>query len=213
MKNSDEAVERVLAGLREAEAPEGMERRILEAMRGGASERRPMRLGMPWGLIWTRGWMPVRARSWAVGLASVMVVSSVVGWSVFGGDVFRGHGMGHEGMAVKRYAAPAEEEKAATRVEGLRERSSVRWRGGTNARRVGRVRERGLVALDERGVGNHPAPEAPLTDEEKLLLRIAHKGDRVEMAALNPLLQASRDAEEKADVKKFFGLRMRRDNE
>jgi hypothetical protein len=212
MKNSDEAVERVLAGLREAEAPEGMERRILEAVRGGAPERRPMWLGMPWGLIGARGWTPVRARSWAVGLAGVMVVSSVVGWSVF-----RGHRMGHEVAGAKGYAAPAKapaaEERAATPVEGLPERSSVRWNGGTNARRVGHVRERRLVALQEMGVGNHPAPEAPLTEEEKLLLRIAHKGDRVEMAALNPLLQASRDAEEKADVKKFFGLRMRRDNE
>ena len=33
MKNSDEAIERVLAGLRDAESPEGMERRILDAMR------------------------------------------------------------------------------------------------------------------------------------------------------------------------------------
>ncbi len=40
MKNPDEAIERVLAGLRDAESPEGMERRILDAMQHGASEKR-----------------------------------------------------------------------------------------------------------------------------------------------------------------------------
>jgi hypothetical protein len=43
-----------------------------------------------------------------------------------------------------------------------------------------------------------------LTEQEKLLLRIAHKGDTTELAALNPLLRAARYAEEKADVQRFF---------
>ena len=40
MKNPDEAIERVLTGLRDAESPDGMNRRILDAMRDGASEKR-----------------------------------------------------------------------------------------------------------------------------------------------------------------------------
>ena len=51
---------------------------------------------------------------------------------------------------------------------------------------------------------SYPAPPAPLTQEEKLLLRIAHKGDPQELALLNPVLRAARDAEEKAEVERFF---------
>jgi len=40
--------------------------------------------------------------------------------------------------------------------------------------------------------GNHPAPPMPLTEQEKLLLRIAHKGDPEELAMLNPEYVPSR---------------------
>jgi hypothetical protein len=49
-----------------------------------------------------------------------------------------------------------------------------------------------------------PAPPMPLTEQEKLLLRIVHRGDPVEMAMLDPAVRAARDAEEKADVARFF---------
>ena len=39
MKNSEEAMEKVLAGLRDAEAPAGMERRILSALEDQESMR------------------------------------------------------------------------------------------------------------------------------------------------------------------------------
>jgi len=57
MKNSDEAIERVLGGLRDVEAPAGMERRVLAAM----EERAAARSGFAW-------------RGWAFGLAAVVVV-------------------------------------------------------------------------------------------------------------------------------------------
>jgi len=39
MKNSQDAIEKVLAGLRDADAPAGMERRILEEVESRASAR------------------------------------------------------------------------------------------------------------------------------------------------------------------------------
>ena len=48
MKNSEEAIERVLAGLREVETPEGMGRRILNGLEGRAAVR--TRSG------WRRSW-------------------------------------------------------------------------------------------------------------------------------------------------------------
>jgi hypothetical protein len=58
--------------------------------------------------------------------------------------------------------------------------------------------------LREIRAANHPAPEAPLTEEEKLLIRIAHKGDPAQIAALDSSLWHERDARERAEVRSFF---------
>jgi hypothetical protein len=198
MKNSDEAVERVLAGLRETEAPAGMERRILESVRDIVPKR-----------SWWRPMMPLlltERRRWAVVVAGVIVVSSMACWTVL-----REQRPGRESTRSKRQVAPGsstspEVQVAAAGVQQpLVEGPVVRRKGKTNELRVRGVREDGsAVGLHERSMANHPAPEAPLTAEEKLLLRMAHRRDPVEMAALNPLLRAARDAEEKAEVQRFF---------
>jgi hypothetical protein len=203
MKNSDEAIERVLAGLREAEVPEGMEQRILDTMRDAAPVRRewrPMRLVMPSRLIAT----PSRA----IAVAGVVVVLVAACWTAF-----KGQRIGHENARSKNYMVPAnapapEVQVAAARaVHPLSGRAIARssdLRVKTNARKAGPVLEGESAAQREMLSANHPAPEAPLTEEEKVLLRIAHRGDPVEMAALNQLLWAARDAEEKAEFQSFF---------
>jgi hypothetical protein len=51
---------------------------------------------------------------------------------------------------------------------------------------------------------SHPAPPMPLTEQERLLLRIAHRGDPVELAMLDPLRRAARDVEEQTEFQRFF---------
>src|SRR5258706_12208921 len=68
MKNS-EAMEKLLAGLREAEAPAGMERRILDALEDGLLERAAVRSRFGW-----RELLPV----WMVAPARPVVVGSLV---------------------------------------------------------------------------------------------------------------------------------------
>jgi hypothetical protein len=60
------------------------------------------------------------------------------------------------------------------------------------------------VAMSEMRAASFPAPPMPLTDEEKLLLRMVHQGDPVELAMLDPKMEALRDAEEKAEFQRFF---------
>ena len=50
---------------------------------------------------------------------------------------------------------------------------------------------------------SHPAPEEPLTREEKLLLRVVQKGDSQQMAMLNPQVREKQEAESEAEFKKF----------
>ena len=202
MEKPDEAIERVLAGLRDAEAPAGMERRILEAVREGAPGRREWRLAGAWPLA--------GVRTWALA-AGVVVVSSIACWAAFHGHNPGRRGPGSDSTVSKTHTVaenpPAQ--RAAMVAAGrarpaLPARTVVRARIKTNGRRSGSVREEESALLHEVRYGNHPAPEAPLTDQEKLLLRLAHRADPVEMAALNPVLWAKRDAEEKAEVKRFF---------
>jgi hypothetical protein len=44
----------------------------------------------------------------------------------------------------------------------------------------------------------------PLTEQERLLLRMAHKNDPVELAMLDPKLRELQDAQEKAEFQMFF---------
>ena len=42
-----------------------------------------------------------------------------------------------------------------------------------------------------------------MTEEEKLLLQVVHKGDAQEMAMLNPAVREKQEAEEEAEFHKF----------
>ena len=62
------------------------------------------------------------------------------------------------------------------------------------------------LAVSEMRAASHPAPPMPLTEQERLLLRIVHKDDPVEVAVLNPAWRAARDAEDQAEFQRFFGV-------
>jgi hypothetical protein len=191
MKNPDEAIDRVLKGLREAETPRGMELRILDATQRDPSEPRkysPL--------------TPIGARTWTIAAAAVIVVASVIYWTAF-----RDHRVVHEYIAVKQHIAPAIvppselQTKAQSAVQSP-ERSIPRLRETTKVPAA--IREKGPIAPDEMVVENHPAPEAPLTEEERLLLRFAHRADPQQLEAFSPMLRSARDAEEKAEFQRFF---------
>jgi hypothetical protein len=58
-------------------------------------------------------------------------------------------------------------------------------------------------ALEEMRAASHPAPEEPLTQQERLLLRIVHKGDPEEIAMLNPEVREREAAEGEAEFRKW----------
>ena len=204
MKNSDEAVERVLAGLREAEAPEGMERRILEAVQDVPEQRQGWSFGrraMPWRLA---GRM-----SWATAAAGVAVVAGMLCWSSLrssrSGDPAVDQSVmpkGRTGVAStsipgpERRSAKAFEETPVTPVR----RSQASMRPG----KMVRVRARDVTDGRKARLASYPAPPMPLTKQERLLLRLAHNADPAEIAMLDPAVRAARDAEETAEFREFF---------
>jgi hypothetical protein len=214
MKNSEEAIAKVLAGLRDTEAPDGMERRIVKALedRASAQPRSVWRRLMPlWLVVPVR---PVATMSLACGIAfaGLFAVALAI-------PALRrlGHAPAQSSprslsqskrnsarVGLLALTAPKTPETVAKSAELAMPRSGVRSVTRTNANRAQAVRESDSVALNEMHGTSFPAPSMPLTEQERLLLRIAHRGDPVELAMLDPAVRAARDAEEKADVTKFF---------
>jgi hypothetical protein len=217
MKNSGEAMEKVLTGLRDADAPAGMERRILD----GLEERAAARSRSGW-----RGWLPV----WLVAPARPVAVGSLVfgaaltGMFVIALAIPAIRRLGHAPLQVKGKAVPAgslleANPEAAKSVRpalsrpGLRSLRVTAEAGETSAGGV----EAGMnsdmdsdsVALEEMHAASRPAPPMPLTEQERLLLRLVHKDDPVELAMLDSMLdsklRALQDSEDKAEFQRFFG--------
>jgi hypothetical protein len=69
------------------------------------------------------------------------------------------------------------------------------------------------AALTEMRAVSHPAPEAPLTQEEVLLVRLAHRAGPQELAMLDPLIRARQDTESEAEFLKFVDESIKGDSE
>jgi hypothetical protein len=206
MKNSEEAIDRVLAGLRDADAPVGMEGRILEALEDRAS------VGSRSGWLWFRSmWLvtathPVAVRSLVCGVALGLFAAVSLGIPAI-------RRLGHAPAQSKMNQVPAgsmplaTQEAVAKSVELPLAGSSARSVRKMNLRSAREIPDSDgdSVALSEMRAPSHPAPPLPLTEQERLLLRIAHKNNPVEMAVLYPMRRAARDAEEGAAFQRFFG--------
>jgi hypothetical protein len=213
MKKSGEAIEKVLAGLRDADAPAGMERRILD----GLEERAAARSRSGW-----RGWLPV----WLVAPVRPVAVGSLVCGAALAGIFVVAlaipaiRRLGHAPLPVKGNAVPAgslreTNPEAAKRVRPALSRPGSRSlrvpaeAGETSAGGVEAGMDSDSIALDEMHAASQPAPPMPLTEQERLLLRLVHKDDPVELAMLDSMLdsklRALQDSEDKAEFQRFFG--------
>jgi hypothetical protein len=226
MKNSEEAIERVLAGLRDADAPAGMERRILEVLDDRAATR--TRSG------WRRLrpiWLVAPARPFAVGslVCGVALVSLFVAALAIP-SIRRlglaparskmnpaGAGASAESVRLTTAATAASVAQLHPTESGGQPRRRRTSEGATTAS-VDHSRDRDghdgvsnrdtdsdSAALEEMRAASHPAPPLPLTEQERLLLRIVHRSDPVELAMLDPMTRAARDVEEGAEFQRFFG--------
>jgi len=209
MKNSEEAMEKVLAGLRDAEAPAGMEFRILNALeeRMAVRSRPGWRQMLPVWLVLPARPIAVGSLVCGVGLAGLLAVVLAI-------PAIRR--LGHAPAQARKSAAPAGSlpsgalEGDAKSVLPASSRLGVRFpgerKGGgkTNAGSAEAVLDGDSVALEDLHAPSRPAPPMPLTEQERLLLRLVHKDDPVELAMLDSKVRALQDLEDRAEFQRFF---------
>jgi len=197
MKDSDQAIEKVLAGLRDAEAPVGMERRILETVQNHALGRSQ----------WS--WLTIvphriagRPMAYAAALAGAVVLLLAI-------PVIhqRQYAPMQSATAIPSALLPpapsatvaeiAEPQRRATIAQPLRR---------PKPRRLELVDTQESLAVREMNAPSRPAPPLPLTEQEKLLVRFVRTRTPEQLAANDPAKWAAHDAQEQAEFDKFFGL-------
>jgi hypothetical protein len=180
MRNSEETIEMIMAGLRDAEASPGMEGRILASVEARASERR----------VATPRW------AWAMAMAGVAAALLFIA-------ILSIHRHGQPPAQAQQHVLPAETARDAQPATLLSQKP-IEFNKAVAPRRTGaRIRSEEAVLLSDLHTPSHPAPEAPLTQEEKLLLRVVHKGDPQVIAMLDPEERARQEAKSEAEFQKF----------
>ena len=69
------------------------------------------------------------------------------------------------------------------------------------------------VSYQEMRAASHPAPEEPLTQQERLLLRFVHRGDPQVMAMLNPEVREKQEAQNEAEFHQWVEQSMKGERE
>lgn len=188
-RSQDELIERTLRGLRGVEIPLGLEDRVLRALRAEDEVAGSTGHGG-----WSAGWGVWAGVGVACAAVLVFALTSVQGSRVEPQVALQSGtpvtGTSRISTPLSRTAEPV----AQARVEDGRE---MQVRGERPAvRSVGR-------RVSSRRVRGLPPPEPPLTQEEKLLQRVARSGNQQEMALLNPEERAREEASARAQFRAF----------
>ena len=183
MKNPDEAIDRVMAGLRDAQAPEGMEQRILQGMREQTMNSSHGSAARPWG--------------WSLALASVVAAAVFAVW------VHRARHDATESSARQAVANPVLVAPRVTHEIAVKTALPIKRSAHLKTRHVAAV-DNDALAVSEMLAPSQPAPPVPLTEQEQLLRRVVRSSDPQELAMLEPEARAAQLEKEKAEVRRFF---------
>jgi hypothetical protein len=186
MKDAEPTIERLLAGLRDAEPQPGIEHRILEAM-----QARETVASVP---FWNR-LRPQTLPAFAIWLVTALAITGAFvaialhqRWRVPADS-------SHPSTLAVRQESPAEAITQPAPVPARRPAS-----------RVWSKHSRTAVPVSDLQAAGFPAPPLPLTEQEKLLLRLAHGRDPEDTAILNPAAQAAQSARANEQFQQFFQM-------
>ena len=188
----EDDVEKVLAALRDAKVPEGMEARIAGRLALHAASRDVA--GFRWSDIFAGS--ALAGVWWRGAMSGVAVAMLAVGLVMLAG-----HRPVRPGVAMK--------ERVAAAPPGVAVKADVR---SVPCVSPAGVRVKGAVVRTSEGVRvvatkietSHPAPALGLTAQERELVQLARKGDAKELVSLDPEMRAKAEAQDAAEFQKFF---------
>jgi hypothetical protein len=188
-KSPKEDLERVLTGLRDSAIPDGMERRILAALENRASAPSSWRSIRP-------AWMKLAAAcSFAMAAALAFVFVPAIRRPVHAPK------RSTAGAILSKSLPPANANRNAAQGNDVQiDVSAAR----PKLQRMRPVRREEAAPQDKSHAASFPPPPMPLTEEEKLLVRAAHRRAPVELAELTPARRAVEDEQERVDFERFF---------
>lgn len=197
-KDPEDAIEKVLTGLQTTEPPPGMQRRILETLQARTAAQ---------SLSARTSARPITITFAAYSVALCLLVIVIAAPMI--------HRMGHAPAQPKTASSTIELPPPSAPTVATKEAPAPRPRSPKkpSMQTAKLIHDSDSTALGEMHAASLPAPPMPLTDQEKLLLRIAHKGDPVELAMLDSAMRAKQEAEGKTEFKKFFGPSTTGENE
>ena len=182
MKNADPTIERLLAGLRDAEPQPGIERRILETMQAREAARFSF-------VTWLR---QQRFPAFAISRASAMVITAAIVAIV----------LNHWRIPAKVIHPPAVAVQRKSSAAEIRQPARVPAR--LSASRVRSKHNRTMVP--DHHASSFPAPPLPLTEQERLLLRVVHRRNPEDTAMLDSKVRAVQSAKANEQFQQFFGM-------
>lgn len=199
----ENAVEKVLKALGNAQAPEGMEARIAARLAQQGSE--PVRAGFRWREVFGGGAM---AGAWWRGAVSGAAVAMfAVGVVMLAGHFGRGvAGSGGKiARGVVQQVAPAKAAMMQVASREDREDRRVPCVGSSapQVRNGGAAQRPDWLRVEIAGRAQLPK-EPALTAEERSLVRVVQGGDLRELASLNPEVREKLEAEDAAQFQRFF---------
>jgi len=191
MRDADKAIDKLLAGLRDAEPSARFEQRILERMEAGqsvAADSAWSRLLLPWRL------RPAIASA-CVALAALLVASLFVATST--------HQHRRAPIELRDQSLIGATPRATAPAATAQKVPTVNRQA---ASRVSLRRPRAYNG-EQTETASLPAPPLPLTEQERLLLRLAHRHDPQNMAILNRDEQATQSVKATEQFQQFFGIK------
>jgi hypothetical protein len=178
MRDADKMIERLLAGLQDAEPSAGLQGRVLKAMDAHES----MALGARYRRL---------VSPWLLRLSTMIPVACAVIFAV---------------LLTVRYHRHATDPQQATRPKVIAQKAPQVPYLPPSRVAVRHQHRKVAPAMREAQTASYPAPPLPLTEQEKLLLRLAHRGDPENVATLNRNVQAAQSAKATEQFQDFFGI-------
>ncbi len=193
---TEERIDAVLHALRAAGPRPGMDERILAALRDAEANLPATSL--------RHGWLRWPAMSCAAG---VTVIACVLLWH---GQPVRPPARLHvaatefvkkpeKALAADQPIKPISEASVRPQAPVIPSRQSQRSTAFAIKDRA-HVEEAVVTAKEQ----SFPAPPLPLTEQERLLLRVVHRSDPVQLAQLTPAAREAELQRERDDVSEFF---------